>query len=141
MRGWQIRRTSAAGLLAVRCIAWLGHHVVTESSLREMFRVNVGRRLGLRVKHDLANLLRAPACFGKPARPSKRFLSRSHLDDRKPTDNRLLLRKGTVGDGPVGRDNAGLLAWNTATEDPNPSSLGVSGDGVSRFPYRWQVIV
>src|SRR5580693_1168789 len=54
--------------------------------------------------------------FGNPTRPSKRLLPPSHLDDRKPTDERLLFRNGTVGDCPAGRDNARLLALVTATE-------------------------
>ena len=59
--------------------------------------------------------------------PKQGLLSRSHLDDRKPTDDRLLFRNWAVGDGTVGRDNARLLALDTATEDPDPQQPWLLG--------------
>jgi len=82
------------------------------SAVNERIGIELGNAAasGLRVIHDLANFLRASAAPGNSSRPGQRFIPRRHLNDRKPTYNRLGLRERSLRTGTVGRDNGRLLA-------------------------------
>src|SRR5919201_3869133 len=105
-----------------------------------MPRSGLAVQSGLRVEHDLTDLLRAPTRIGYPSRPHERFLTRGHLDDREPAHDRLCLRYGSVCNGSVGRYYARSLALDPATEDPHSRGLGRPDHRMRRLAYRRPVL-
>src|SRR5688500_17045957 len=98
-------------------------------------------RSGLRVEHDLANLLRAATPNGDPGSPRDSLLASRNLDDRKPADYRLGFRYRSGRDGPVRRNNGRLLALDTAAEDPDPRGLCLANHRMRRLAHRRPIFV
>jgi len=82
-----------------KCVYWRALCAQTErNTLQLLIRCDTepSATSGLRVVHNLADLLCASAALGNASRPCQRFIPRRHLNNRKPTNNSLCLKQRSL---------------------------------------------